>query len=117
MLLLGIITFIFTKDALNHEVVKAEINYVKTAEKSMKDFKSYNVRSLEKLAQAVTRYSYEELNTQEKLMQNTGKILKSFRDAGNFLAVYIAQTNGELIVSDLDSDSKRFRIWNLWQSR
>ncbi|TXK70276.1 methyl-accepting chemotaxis protein, partial [Campylobacter volucris] len=106
LVILGIITFIFTKDALNHEVVKAEINYVKTAEKSMKDFKSYNVRSLEKLAQAVTRYSYEELNTQEKLMQNTGKILKSFRDAGNFLAVYIAQTNGELIVSDPDSDSK-----------
>ncbi|TXE89263.1 methyl-accepting chemotaxis protein, partial [Campylobacter volucris] len=106
LVILGIITFIFTEDAITNEVVKAEINYVKTAEKSMRDFKNYNVRSLEKLAQAITRYSYEELNTQDKLMRNVGKILKSFRDAGDFLAVYIAQTNGELIVSDPDSDSK-----------
>ncbi|XMD84112.1 Cache sensor-containing MCP-domain signal transduction protein [Campylobacter lari] len=106
LIILSIISYIFTEKALNNEAVKAETNYVKAAEKSMRDFKNTNIHSLQKLSEAITRYSYEDLNTQDKLMQNTGKILKSFRDAGSYLAVYIAQTNGELIVSDPDSDSK-----------
>uniref|UniRef100_UPI0021C0C3A7 PDC sensor domain-containing protein n=2 Tax=Campylobacter TaxID=194 RepID=UPI0021C0C3A7 len=106
LIILGVISFIFTKKALNYEVIKAETNYVRAAEKSMRDFKNININSLERLSQAITRFSYEELDTQEKLMRNTGKLLKSFRDAGNYLAVYIAQPNGELVVSDPDSDSK-----------
>ncbi|EAK9955220.1 methyl-accepting chemotaxis protein, partial [Campylobacter lari] len=106
LIVLGVISFIFTKKALNYEVIKAETNYVRAAEKSMRDFKNTNINSLERLSQAIARFSYEELDTQEKLMHNTGKLLKSFRDAGNYLAVYIAQPNGELIVSDPDSDSK-----------
>ncbi|BEJ65607.1 methyl-accepting chemotaxis protein [Campylobacter jejuni] len=39
-------------------------------------------------------------------MHYVGKDLKNFRDAGRFLAVYIAQPNGELVVSDPDSDAK-----------
>ncbi|STA74826.1 MCP-domain signal transduction protein [Campylobacter lari] len=106
LIALGVISFIFTKKALNYEVIKAETNYVRAAEKSMRDFKNTNINSLERLSQAIARFSYTELDTQEKLMHNTGKLLKSFRDAGNYLAVYIAQPNGELIVSDPDSDSK-----------
>ncbi|VEJ07276.1 MCP-domain signal transduction protein [Campylobacter lari] len=106
LIVLGVISFIFTKKALNYEVIKAETNYVRAAEKSMRDFKNTNINSLERLSQAIARFSYTELDTQEKLMHNTGKLLKSFRDAGNYLAVYIAQPNGELIVSDPDSDSK-----------
>ncbi|AJC92900.1 Cache sensor-containing MCP-domain signal transduction protein [Campylobacter subantarcticus LMG 24377] len=106
LIILGVISFIFTKKALNHEVVKAETNYVKTAEKSMRDFKNSNIHSLEKLSQAILKFPYSELNTQEKLMDNTGNLLKTIRDMNNYLAVYIAQPNGELIVSDPDTDSK-----------
>ncbi|WP_209435468.1 PDC sensor domain-containing protein, partial [Campylobacter ornithocola] len=106
LIILGIISFVFTKKALNYEVVKAETNYVKTAEKSMRDFKNLNSHALEKLSQAIMKLPYSELNTQEKLMENTGSLLKTVRDMNSYLAVYIAQPNGELIVSDPDSDSK-----------
>ncbi len=39
-------------------------------------------------------------------MRYVGKDLKVFRDAGGFLAVYIAQPDGELVVTDPDSDEK-----------
>ncbi|MCV3463627.1 PDC sensor domain-containing protein, partial [Campylobacter sp. FU_497] len=106
LIILGIVSFIFTKKALNYEVVKAETNYVRTAEKSMRDFKNLNVHSLEKLSQAILKLPYDALSTQDKLMQNTGNLLKAVRDMNSYLAVYIAQPNGELIVSDPDSDSK-----------
>ncbi|EAI8625024.1 methyl-accepting chemotaxis protein, partial [Campylobacter lari] len=106
LIILGVVSFIFTKKALNYEVVKAETNYVRTAEKSMRDFKKLNVHSLEKLSQAILKLPYSELNTQEKLMDNTGNLLKTVRDMNSYLAVYIAQPSGELIVSDPDSDSK-----------
>ncbi|HEC1754828.1 TPA: methyl-accepting chemotaxis protein, partial [Campylobacter lari] len=106
LIILGVISFIFTKKALNHEVVKAETNYVKVAEKSMRDFKNLHTHSLEQLSQAILKLPYNELNTQEKLMENTGGLLKTVRDINSYLAVYIAQSNGELIVSDPDSDSK-----------
>ncbi|QKF80048.1 Cache sensor-containing MCP-domain signal transduction protein [Campylobacter armoricus] len=106
LIILGIISFIFTKKALNHEVVKAETNYVKTAESSIREFKDFNTQTLKKLSEAILKLPYSGLNSQEKLMENTGKILKTYRDINNYLAVYIAQPNGELIVSDPDSDSK-----------
>ncbi|RKO64106.1 methyl-accepting chemotaxis protein, partial [Campylobacter sp. P255] len=106
LIILGIVSFIFTKKALNYEVVKAETNYVRVAEKSMRDFKSINSHTLEKLAQSITKLPYSDLDTQEKLMENTGNLLKAVRDMNSYLAVYIAQPNGELIVSDPDSDSK-----------
>ncbi|MBT0826502.1 PDC sensor domain-containing protein, partial [Campylobacter lari] len=106
LVILGVISFIFTEKALNYEVVKAETNYVKAAEKSMRDFKNTHSHALKQLSQTITRLSYQELNTQEKLMNNTGELLKTVRDMNNYLAVYIAQPNGELIVSDPDSDSK-----------
>ncbi|PVX12798.1 chemotaxis protein, partial [Campylobacter jejuni] len=35
LVILGVITFMFVKQAIFHEVVKAETNYVKTAKNSM----------------------------------------------------------------------------------
>ncbi|EGK8008356.1 hypothetical protein IO405_000744 [Campylobacter lari] len=61
LIVLGIISFIFTKKALNYEVVKAETNYVRAAEKSMRDFKNLNVHSLEKLSQAILKLPYDAL--------------------------------------------------------
>lgn len=35
LIILGVVTFIFVKQAIFHEVVNAEINYVKTAKNSI----------------------------------------------------------------------------------
>ncbi|WP_214283322.1 cache domain-containing protein, partial [Campylobacter jejuni] len=102
----GVITFMFVKQAIFHEVVKAETNYVKTAKNSMESFKARNSLALESLAKSILKHPIEQLDSQDALMHYVGKDLKNFRDAGRFLAVYIAQPNGELVVSDPDSDAK-----------
>ncbi|ELF3335944.1 methyl-accepting chemotaxis protein, partial [Campylobacter jejuni] len=107
LVILGVITFMFVKQAIFHEVVKAETNYVKTAKNSIESFKARNSLNLESLAESVLKYPVEQLDSQDALMRYVGKDLKNFRDAGRFLAVYIAQPNGELVVSDPDSDAKK----------
>ncbi|EAI4325936.1 cache domain-containing protein, partial [Campylobacter upsaliensis] len=107
LVILGVITFMFVKEALFEEVLKAETNYVKTAKNSMETFKTRNSLALENLAKSILKRPIEQLDNQEALMRYIGKDLKDFRDAGGFLAVYIAQPNGELVVSDPDSDAKK----------
>ncbi|EMX4137686.1 methyl-accepting chemotaxis protein, partial [Campylobacter jejuni] len=106
LIILGVVTFIFVKQAIFHEVVNAEINYVKTAKNSIESFKARNSLALESLAKSILKHPIEQLDSQDALMHYVGKDLKNFRDAGRFLAVYIAQPNGELVVSDPDSDAK-----------
>ncbi|EAL6242509.1 methyl-accepting chemotaxis protein, partial [Campylobacter jejuni] len=106
LVILGVVTFIFVKQAIFHEVVNAEINYVKTAKNSIESFKARNSLALESLAKSILKHPVEQLDNQDALMHYVGKDLKKFRDAGRFLAVYIAQPNGELVVSDPDSDAK-----------
>ncbi|WP_052857889.1 methyl-accepting chemotaxis protein [Campylobacter jejuni] len=106
LIILGVVTFMFVKQAIFHEVVKAETNYVKTAKNSMESFKARNSLALESLAKSILKHPVEQLDNQDALMHYVGKDLKNFRDAGRFLAVYIAQPNGELVVSDPDSDAK-----------
>ncbi len=86
--------------------MNAEINYVKTAKNSIESFKARNSLALESLAKSILKHPIEQLDSQDALMHYVGKDLKNFRDAGRFLAVYIAQPNGELVVSDPDSDAK-----------
>ncbi|EDO8026822.1 chemotaxis protein [Campylobacter coli] len=102
LIFLGIITFIFVKDEVFNQVVKSESNYVRTAKNSMEAFKARN----ESLAKNILKLPYEQISNQEALMRYVGKDLKVFRDAGGFLAVYIAQPDGELVVTDPDSDEK-----------
>ncbi|EGK7524393.1 methyl-accepting chemotaxis protein [Campylobacter jejuni] len=106
LIILGVVTFMFVKQAIFHEVVKAETNYVKTAKNSIESFKARNSLALESLAKSILKHPIEQLDSQDALMHYVGKDLKNFRDAGRFLAVYIAQPNGELVVSDPDSDAK-----------
>ncbi|RTI81092.1 cache domain-containing protein, partial [Campylobacter jejuni] len=106
LIILGVVTFIFVKQAIFHEVVNAEINYVKTAKNSIESFKARNSLALESLAKSILKHPVEQLDSQDALMHYVGKDLKNFRDAGRFLAVYIAQPNGELVVTDPDSDAK-----------
>ncbi|MBX2778050.1 PDC sensor domain-containing protein, partial [Campylobacter jejuni] len=106
LIILGITTFLFVKETIFKEVLTAETNYVKTSKNSIESFEMRNSLTLESLAKNILKHSLEELNTQQALIQNVGSDLKKFKDAGRFLAVYIAQPNGELIVSDSDSDSQ-----------
>ncbi|TKX31048.1 PDC sensor domain-containing protein, partial [Campylobacter aviculae] len=104
--ILGVISYFFLKNLIYAEVVESETNYIKVAKNSVLTFQNRNKEALEKYAKSILELPYDKLNTQQALIENIGEELKVVRDAGGFLAVYIAQPNGELIVSDPDSDSK-----------
>ncbi|EGK5207395.1 methyl-accepting chemotaxis protein, partial [Campylobacter jejuni] len=107
LVILGIVTFVFVKEIVYNEAVEATTNYVKTAKNSIESFKARNSLALESLAKNILRHPIEQLDSQDALMRYVGRDLKNFRDAGRFLAVYIAQPNGDLVVSDSDSDAKK----------
>ncbi|MCR6594770.1 cache domain-containing protein, partial [Campylobacter insulaenigrae] len=106
LLILGIITFIFVKQSLFNEIIQSEQNRLVATVNLVENFRENTSNSLQKLSETILRNPYSKLNSQEMLMENVGIQLKAFRDAGNYLAVYIAQPDGELIVSDPDSDSR-----------
>ncbi|ELW5251028.1 chemotaxis protein [Campylobacter lari] len=106
LLILGIVTFIFVKQSLFDEIVNSEKNRLISTNNLVENFRESTSNSLLKLSETILRNPYSNLNSQEALAQNVGVQLKAFRDAGNYLAVYIAQPDGELVVSDPDSDSK-----------
>lgn len=90
LVILGVVTFMFVKNEIYTEVVNAETNYVKTAKNSMESFRARNIAALKSLEKNILKHSLSRLDNQEALMQFVGQDLKTFRDAGRFLAVYIA---------------------------
>ncbi|WP_373563794.1 methyl-accepting chemotaxis protein [Campylobacter sp. 2018MI34] len=106
LVVLGIVTFYFSKDALNKAEFKSQSNVLKVAQESIINFQNNNSQTLENFANRILKLSYNQLDNQQALMENIGDDLKFLREAGRFLAAYIAQPDGELIVSDTDSDAK-----------
>lgn len=74
LVILGVVTFMFVKQAIFHEVVKAETNYVKTAKNSMESFKARNFLTLENLAKSILKHPVEQLDNQDALMHMLEKI-------------------------------------------
>ncbi|EAJ5692568.1 methyl-accepting chemotaxis protein, partial [Campylobacter lari] len=97
LLILGIVTFIFVKQSLFDEIVNSEKNRLISTNNLVENFRESTSNSLLKLSETILRNPYSNLNSQEALAQNVGVQLKAFRDAGNYLAVYIAQPDGELV--------------------
>lgn len=78
LVILGVITFMFVKQAIFHEVVNAEINYVKTAKNSIESFKARNSLALESLAKSILKHPVEQLDNQDALMHYVWKRFKEF---------------------------------------
>ncbi|TKX31051.1 PDC sensor domain-containing protein, partial [Campylobacter estrildidarum] len=106
LIALGVINYFFLKDLIYTEVIEAETNYIKVAKTSVSSFEEKNIEAVESYSKNILSLPYDKLSSQQALMDNIGEDLKVLRDAGGFLAVYIAQPNGELVVSDTDSDAK-----------
>ncbi|QWU79525.1 Cache sensor-containing MCP-domain signal transduction protein [Campylobacter novaezeelandiae] len=106
LIVLGIVTFYFSKEALGKAELKSQSNVLKVAQESIINFQKNNSKTLKNFENRILKLSYDQLNNQQSLMENIGDDLKFLREAGGFLAAYIAQPDGELVVSDTDSDAK-----------
>ncbi|TXE85891.1 methyl-accepting chemotaxis protein, partial [Campylobacter volucris] len=111
LLVLGITTFFFVKNALFEEITEAETNYLKSTKNLMIDFRQNASDSVKKLSKIVLEHPYSDLENEASMVKSLGAEFKAFRDASGFLAVYIGAPNGELITSDPRSDEKKLNAY------
>ncbi|EJG3275747.1 methyl-accepting chemotaxis protein [Campylobacter coli] len=110
LIVLGIVSFYFTKTSLYESTLKNQTELLKATQISIEDFRSRNISLLNALEKDILKLPYEALNSQDNIINNAGAILKYYRNSGNLLAVYIGLDNGENIVSDDLSEKKNTNI-------
>ncbi|EAK5141623.1 methyl-accepting chemotaxis protein, partial [Campylobacter jejuni] len=110
LIVLGIVSFYFTKTSLYESTLKNQTDLLKVTQISIEDFRSRNISLLNALEKDILNLPYEALNSQDNIVNNVGAILKYYRNSGNVLAVYIGLDNGENIVSDDLSEKKNTNI-------
>ncbi|EIY9804857.1 methyl-accepting chemotaxis protein, partial [Campylobacter coli] len=110
LIVLGIVSFYFTKTSLYESTLKNQTDLLKVTQSTVEDFRSTNISLLNALEKDILNLPYEALNSQDNIINNAGAILKYYRNSGNLLAVYIGLDNGENIVSDDLSEKKNTNI-------
>ncbi|EAJ5692461.1 hypothetical protein CGD25_06930 [Campylobacter lari] len=113
LIVLGIISFIFTKNFLYENELKRQNDILQVSRISLETFRENNIKLINHLEESVLELPYEKLNSQEDLIENLGQMLKSYRKASGVLATFIGLDNGENIVSDNSSDSKNTNVVNM----
>ncbi|EAJ1616742.1 methyl-accepting chemotaxis protein [Campylobacter coli] len=110
LIVLGIVSFYFTKTSLYESTLKNQTDLLKVTQSTVEDFRSTNQSFTRALEKDILNLPYEALNSQDNIVNNVGAILKYYRNSGNLLAVYIGLDNGENIVSDDLSEKKNTNI-------
>ncbi|EDP8225957.1 methyl-accepting chemotaxis protein [Campylobacter jejuni] len=110
LIVLGIVSFYFTKTSLHESALKNQTELLKATQISIEDFRSRNISLLNTLEKDILKLPYEALNSQDNIVNNVGAILKYYRNSGNLLAVYIGLDNGENILSSDLSEKKNTNI-------
>ncbi|MBZ7949813.1 hypothetical protein [Campylobacter molothri] len=88
LVILGVVGFLFTKNALFKTIEKTEINALKVSKTEMENFRAKNLSSLQKLSEDILALPYEKLNSQEALLANIGDMFRSYKHSANLVAVY-----------------------------
>ncbi|EGK8076951.1 methyl-accepting chemotaxis protein, partial [Campylobacter lari] len=110
LIILGITSFIFTKNFLYQNELTRQTDILQVSKISLETFREENIKLVTHLEDSILEFSYEQLNSQEALIENIGPTLKAYRKASGVLAVFIGLDNGENIVSDNSSDKKNANI-------
>ncbi|EOW2705313.1 methyl-accepting chemotaxis protein [Campylobacter jejuni] len=100
LIILGIISFYFTKNSLYQVTLNTQTDLLKVAQSTVEGFRQTNVNLINGLAKDIVDLPYSSINTEEKIIQNIGPILQSYNHSSNAIAVYVGLSNGENIVSD-----------------
>ncbi|MCH3688836.1 cache domain-containing protein [Campylobacter lari] len=110
LIILGILSFYFTKNFLYSNELKRQNDILQVAKISLETFRDINTNLITNLEKSILEHPYEKLNSEEALIENIGSTLKSYRKASGVLAVFIGLDNGENIVSDNNSDQKNRNV-------
>ena len=106
LVIAGFMTFLTTRDNMLDSSTQTQVNYVKMTDNVINDFMENNIEALQKLEKVILDLPYEKLATQEAVMANVGHFFRVFRLGGGFTSAGIGRDNGELVVSDFESDKR-----------
>ncbi|MPB19399.1 methyl-accepting chemotaxis protein, partial [Campylobacter jejuni] len=112
LIILGVVSFYFTKNSLYEVELNDQTNVLKVAENSLTNFRVKNIALIENLAKDILSLPYDKLNSQEALEENIGQMLKNYKHSSDLLAAYIGLDSGEALFSDSESDRKNLNVIN-----
>ena len=112
LFVIGLITFIITRSNTIEVASHTQSNNVKITDTIIADFMTVNIKATQDLGNMILEMPYDKLSTQEAMMANVGPLLRAFRAGGNFMSAGVGRENGELVVSDTDSDEKKLNYYS-----
>ncbi|EAH4975973.1 methyl-accepting chemotaxis protein, partial [Campylobacter coli] len=106
LIVLGIVSFYFTKTSLHESALKNQTDLLKVTQSTVEDFRSTNQSFTRALEKDITNLPYQSLITEENIINNVGPILKYYRHSINALNVYLGLNNGKVLLSQKSNDAK-----------
>ena len=105
--IIGATSYKFTKRVALEQATQAHIDLVKLADITVENARLKVFASIKELKKVIEHTPLEVFSDQRRVEQLIGPLLKPFRDGGGYLGVYFALNNGELVISDFDTDQRR----------
>ncbi|ECL3441167.1 methyl-accepting chemotaxis protein [Campylobacter jejuni] len=105
LIVLGIVSFYFTKTSLYESTLKNQTDLLKVTQSTVEDFRSTNQSFTRALEKDIANLPYQSLITEENIINNVGPILKYYRHI-NALNVYLGLNNGKVLLSQKSNDAK-----------
>ncbi|HAA2082596.1 TPA_asm: methyl-accepting chemotaxis protein [Campylobacter coli] len=106
LIVLGIVSFYFTKTSLYESTLKNQTDLLKVTQSTVEDFRSTNQSFTRALEKDIANLPYQSLITEENIINNVGPILKYYRHSINVLNVYLGLNNGKVLLSQKSNDAK-----------
>ncbi|ECL0314504.1 methyl-accepting chemotaxis protein [Campylobacter coli] len=106
LIVLGIVSFYFTKTSLYESTLKNQTDLLKVTQSTVEDFRSTNQSFTRALEKDIANLPYQSLITEENIINNVGPILKDYRHSINALNVYLGLNNGKVLLSQKSNDAK-----------
>ncbi|XUQ10305.1 methyl-accepting chemotaxis protein [Campylobacter coli] len=106
LIVLGIVSFYFTKTSLYESTLKNQTDLLKVIQSTVEDFRSTNQSFTRALEKDIANLPYQSLITEENIINNVGPILKYYRHSINALNVYLGLNNGKVLLSQKSNDAK-----------
>ncbi|EEL0588471.1 methyl-accepting chemotaxis protein [Campylobacter coli] len=106
LIVLGIVSFYFTKTSLYESTLKNQTDLLKVTQSTVENFRSTNQSFTRALEKDIANLPYQSLITEENIINNVGPILKYYRHSINALNVYLGLNNGKVLLSQKSNDAK-----------
>ncbi|MCE3039263.1 methyl-accepting chemotaxis protein [Helicobacter anatolicus] len=104
LLVIGAISYKTTKANALEQAIREHIDVVEFADISIASSKQQIFSSMMYFLQGIDSFSNNIFQDKRVVTEKIGLMLKPFKDGGNYLSAFFAFNDGELILSNLDTD-------------